>query len=311
MSIPSFVISLTTSENDYQLEQAKSAEQAARRLGVGVRILYSNNDRHSQSEQLLRAIHAKEGRPSGVIFEPVGGTALPQVARAAVEAGVGWAVLNRDVDYIPELRRSGSAPAFALTTDHEEIGHIHGRQLASLLPEGGSALYITGPAESLAAKQRTQGMYDAKPSGVQVRAMKAQWSEASAYRVIGSWLRLSTSQKASIDAIVAQNDAMAAGARKAFQELTEGAARARWESLPYLGCDGLAEAGLDWVRRGLLAATIRVLANAGQALEIMSTALQQGAMPPERILTVPESVPEVELLVSGCGQRARSLSAGV
>src|SRR5437762_13665625 len=89
-----FLISLTTDDNDYQIEQAKSAEQMARQLGVDVQIVYADNDAITQSTQILKAIQADETqRPDAVVFEPVGGTALPQVARAAVAARVGWAVL--------------------------------------------------------------------------------------------------------------------------------------------------------------------------------------------------------------------------
>jgi len=101
------LVSLTTNDNDYQIEQAQSAEQAARKLGVELQIVYADNDAITQSTQILKAIQADENqRPNAIVFEPVGGTALPQVARAAATAGIGWAVLNRDASYIPELRRS-------------------------------------------------------------------------------------------------------------------------------------------------------------------------------------------------------------
>src|SRR5882724_9559527 len=138
-----FLISLTTGDNDYQIEQAQSAEQAARNLGVEAQILYANNDAITQSTQILKAVQAAENlRPDAIIFEPVGGTALPQVARAAVSAGIGWAVLNRDASYIPELRKLSSTPVFVVTSDHVEIGRIQGRQFAALLPKGGGLLYI-------------------------------------------------------------------------------------------------------------------------------------------------------------------------
>ena len=50
-----FLISLTTGDNDYQIEQAQSAEQAARNLGVEAQILYANNDAITQSTQILPA----------------------------------------------------------------------------------------------------------------------------------------------------------------------------------------------------------------------------------------------------------------
>src|SRR5664279_3352695 len=116
-----FLVSLTTNDNDYQAEQAASAEQAARKFGVDVEILYADNDAINQSTQILKAIQAaEENRPDGIVFEPVGGTALPQVARAAATAGIGWAVLNRDATYIAELRRTAKAPIFGVTADHIE-----------------------------------------------------------------------------------------------------------------------------------------------------------------------------------------------
>src|ERR1700758_1034788 len=117
------LVSLTTNDNDYQIEQARSAEQAARKSGVDLQILYADNDAINQSTQILKAIQAApEERPSAIVFEPVGGTALPQVARAAVSRGIGWAVLNRDANYIPELRQTGKAPVFGVSSDHVEIG---------------------------------------------------------------------------------------------------------------------------------------------------------------------------------------------
>src|SRR5260370_4751050 len=134
-----FVGSLTTNENDYQIEQAQSAELMARKLGVEIQIIYADNDAITQSTQVLKAIQSAENqRPHAIVFEPVGGTALPQVARAAASAGIGWSVLNRDASYIPELRKSSSAPVFAVSSDHLEIGRIHGRQFAALLPHGGA-----------------------------------------------------------------------------------------------------------------------------------------------------------------------------
>src|SRR5260221_10690523 len=119
------LVSLTTNDNDYQIEQAQSAEQAARKLGVELQIVYADNDAITQSTQILKAIQADENqRPNAIVFEPVGGTALPQVARAAATAGIGWAVLNRDANYILELRRSSSAPVFGVTSDHLEIARI-------------------------------------------------------------------------------------------------------------------------------------------------------------------------------------------
>ena len=305
-----FVASLTTNDNDYQMEQAAAAQEAAKRLNVELEILYAENDAILQSQQLLKIIQSNSGsHPDGIIFEPVGGTALPQVAKAAAAAGIGWVVLNREVDYLSELRRAYKVPFFAVTSDHEEIGRLQGKQLAALLPNGGSVLLIQGPSESLAAKQRTTGMYETKPIGVQVKLMKGNWTEASAYKAVSSWLKLSTSQQTPIDVIAAQNDAMALGARKAFQELGDSVARDRFLAAPYLGIDGVSKTGQSWLRRGLLNATIVVPANTDQALDMLVHAVQSGTIPPEKTLTVPRSMPIVEELARKPVQNAHGARA--
>ncbi len=291
------LVSLTTNDNDYQIEQAQSAEQAANKFGVTAEVVYADNDAINQSTQILRAIQAEpEDRPSAIVFEPVGGTALPQVARAAASAGIGWAVLNRDANYIEELRKTSSAPIFAISSNHVEIGRIQGRQFAALLPRGGAVLYIQGPSENSAAKERTLGMQEAKPANIQIIALRGQWTEESSQRSVRSWLKLTTSQKAIVDLVGAQDDSMAVGARKAFEELPNELERERWLKIPFTGCDGLPKTGQAWVRSGLLAATVLVPPNTGQAIEMLVQAIQQKKRPPERVLTVPTSIPPLEAL---------------
>ncbi|HKT48612.1 MAG TPA: substrate-binding domain-containing protein [Candidatus Acidoferrales bacterium] len=285
------LVSLTTDDNDYQIEQANSAEIAATKFGVDVQIIYAGNDAISQSTQLLKHIQAPQTeRPSAIVFEPVGGTALPQVARAAVAAGIGWAILNREANYVAELKRMSKAPIFSVSSDHVEVGRIQGKQFAALLPKGGSLLYVQGPSENSAAKERTTGMMETKPANIAVTTLKGQWTEESAQRAVRSWLKLTTSQKAVIDAVGAQDDSMAMGARRAFEELPE-ADRERWLKLPFTGCDGLPKTGQAWVRSGILAATIFVPPNAGQAIEMLVEGILRGKAVPERVLTPVNSVP--------------------
>jgi hypothetical protein len=54
MAKPKFLVSLMTSENDYQTEQARSAGQTASKLGVEARILHAENDAITQSTQMLK-----------------------------------------------------------------------------------------------------------------------------------------------------------------------------------------------------------------------------------------------------------------
>src|SRR5262249_55437974 len=281
---PRIFVSLTTTDNDYQMEESHFAELAASELGADLDLVFANNDAITQSTQLLRAIHEPpESRPDAIAFEPVGGTALPQIARAAVAAGIGWVVLNRDAPYLGDLRKAAQVPVFGVSSDHVEIGRIQGRQLAALLPQGGAALYIQGPSEDSAAKGRTLGIHETKPANIHLTILNGRWTEESGRLAVRQWLQLTTSQKSKTDGVAAQNDAMAIGARKSFEELPNQNERELWLSLPFTGCDGLPKTGQEWVRTGLLTATIFVPSNSGPAIEMLVEAIQKQKQQPERV----------------------------
>jgi ribose transport system substrate-binding protein len=138
--------------------------------------------------------------------------------------------------------------------------------------------------------------------------MKGQWTESSAHRAVSSWLRLSTSQQTRIDLVAAQDDSMAIGARKAFQELPNGETRDRWLNIPFTGCDGMPKTGQAWVQSGLLAATVIVPANAGQAVEMFAHAVRTGTIPAERTLTKPLSFPTLDALAGSGPGKAKATS---
>jgi ribose transport system substrate-binding protein len=108
-----------------------------------------------------------------------------------------------------------------------------------------------------------------------------------------------------MDAIVAQDDSMAMGARKALQEITDLHQRDRWLSLPFTGCDGMPKTGQAWVRNGTLAATVIVPPNAGLALEMLTRAIQTRALPPERTFTDVRSYPPLEDLTAQLKKKSR------
>jgi ABC-type sugar transport system substrate-binding protein len=202
-------------------------------------------------------------------------------------------VLNREVDYVAKLRQNCPAPLFALTTDQEEVGRIQGRQFAALLKEGEGILYIEGPSTDV-ARLRTLGMQSTKPPKVNARMLKGDWTERSGHKAVKSWLSLSTSLQLHIGVIGCQNDAMAFGARQAFAEVAESQAQKHWLSRPFTGCDGAPKTGQEWVRRGLLAATVVIPPTMGLAVEIMTKAIRSGVQPAPRTLIQPSSFPPIE-----------------
>jgi len=86
---------LTTNDNDYQIEQAQSAEQRRASSAWKLQIGLCGNDAITQSTQILRlSRRTKISGPNAIVFEPVGALPYRRLARAAATAGIGWAVLN-------------------------------------------------------------------------------------------------------------------------------------------------------------------------------------------------------------------------
>ncbi len=292
------LLSLITDKNDYQREQATAAQREADRLGVLLEIIYADSDPLRQSSQLLDAIFGKGVEKPDVILCAPAGTSMAQVAQAAVSAGIGWGVLNRAADYLTDLRRNAKVPAFVVTTDQTEIGRIQGRQFGVLLPKGGTVLYLQLPSGSTASQARTEGMMASKPDNVNIRTLRAQWTEDSAFNAVTAWLQLSTSHEAKVGLVAGQNDGLALGARRAFEAGTNGPEKDHWMSLPFLGCDACPESGQQWVKRGWLTASVVLPVSAGVALELAVRAVESGSQPVQQTVIKPKSFPALESLTA-------------
>jgi ribose transport system substrate-binding protein len=298
-----FVVSLITRESDYQREQANAAQDSARRLNVDIEVSYADNDAIKQSQQLLEVIQNRPSEVNGLILEPAGSTAFPQVARAAAAAGLGWVVMNRSDDSIVELRSKYPLPICTVTEDHKETGRILGRQVAALVPNGGTVLCLQGPSGSPVTAWRLEGMNETKPANIELKFLRsAQWTEEGGYNAVAAWLRLSTSHDADVLGVMGQSDLIALGAHRAFRDHTSGEKRDRWLKLPFLGVNGL-KVGQDAVQQGILAATVVVPSTASVAVEVLARAYREGIRPQERILVTPKSFPDLEALAETVGKR--------
>ncbi len=300
-----FVVSLPN-ENSYQREQAARAKETARQLGADVQVVHADNDAVKQSQQILDVIQSRSNPlPDAILFEPLTSTGLVRAAEAAVAASIGWVILNADVDYMERLRGQTKVPVFAVTRDHTEIGRIQGLQFAALLPAGGTAMYVQGPANSSAAMQRTIGLESTKPANIKLKMLRSQWNEADAHKTVSAWLRLSTSRAEGVDLIGSQYDGIAMGARKAFEELADMQERDQWLRLPFTGVDGLPTEGQAWVNQGVLAATVVAPTTTQIGIQMLVRALENGTQPPERTLIELKSYPSLDELSKKAAKYAR------
>jgi ABC-type sugar transport system substrate-binding protein len=288
------VASFFTREQEFQGLQAADVRAAAERCRFEVEVLDAGDNPVLQIQQLFRVIHAPvEERPLALIVQTRVPDGLERVARNAIAAGIGWVLLNRTAGYLEALRAEHPGLVVTcVTTDHEEIGRIQARQFRALLPRAGSVLYVQCPPETAAAKARMKGMAaELAGAGIEIEAVAAEWTEASAERAVSAWLQLKTSKLFRPDLVGCQNDSLALGARKALL-----AYRPEWARIPFTGCDGLPESGQRLVKAGELAATIVVDSCAGPAVDLLDGSLKSGQPPPSTLVIPPRSFPPVEEL---------------
>jgi len=288
----SFLVSLGSNQSDYPKAQALAAEQAAQRLGADIKIVYANDSAVDQSQQLLEAIQSPSSRPDAVVCHPVSVGGMEQVAAAAAGAGIGWAVLNRKVDYLAQLRQSHRVPVFGIRVDHEELGRIQAKQFERLLPQGGQILYLEGFWLNSSAKMVTTVMLSAKAANLKVLTLPGDWTEESGYQAAKGWLTLTTSHQTRVGLVAAQSDDMAVGARRAFQDCTNGTERDYWSKVPFTGCYACPGKGV----REVLTASVMVPPHTDQAIEMFARYFQSGVQPPEETVVVPVSYPPLEKL---------------
>jgi ribose transport system substrate-binding protein len=289
------VVSLPN-DNAYQHEQGVVAKSAGERMGLDLKVMHAEDDSITQSQQLLKIIQSSpEFHPSAFVVEPVTATGLRRVAEVAVAEGIGWVISNSDVDYVKQLRKIPRVPVFAVTQGQREIGQLQGKQLAALLPQGGSVLYIEGPSMSSVAVQRREGMESVKPRNVQITTLRSKWNQESAYQSAGAWLRLATSCAEKFDLVAGQTHELALGARKAFQNIDNQEQREKWLGVPFIGI-GISNQVKPLVDGRVLAAAVITSVTMELALRMLVRALETQVQPPERSIVEASSFPDLDKL---------------
>jgi len=281
----------------YLRAQTAAAQAAADRLGVGLQVVSAEMDPVAQGQQLLSLVQSRTSRQlNGILVEPVSAAGLPRVAEAAIAAGIAWVVSNAQVDYVGALRRRAKVPVFQISQDHLEVGRIQGKQIGAILPNGGSVLYLRGPAMSWWATKRFEGLESTKPKNVEVKSLRVVGSTSdNAFNAVGSWLSFSKARPESTQLIVSQNADFVSGARKAFETYTSEPERTKWLSLPRAAV-GVSDRSRPLVDQGVLRAAVVTSLTMDKALEMLVRAMTNGVQPPEQTLVEAYSYPRVEEL---------------
>jgi ABC-type sugar transport system substrate-binding protein len=285
--------------------------EAAARYGFPVRVFQADGDATNQVAQVQACLaEDPHRRPTVVIVNPVREVALFSAAHAAAQLGIGWVVLQRSCDYLDDLRRQyPSLPIFAVLPDQQEIGRIQGRQVLSLLPDGGEFVYIRGPLGTQAALARSAGVQEVlQGSAVKVFTLTSDWTLQGGSQTMKEWARVFQRRDLPQFVVGAQNDAMAMGARSALlDDIAREHPNASIDQFAFSGCDGSPGYGGRLVAEGKLTCTVVLPVTSGRAVAEIAATLHGGPRPPAAILLPSSGLPEPrELTRASSSRRGRA-----
>lgn len=285
---------LRSLENDYQQRLRDDALATAAHLGFRVKVFAAYNDPNQQGDQVARAMTGTGADELlAVLISPVFDESLAGVARLAGSAGIGWALLNREANYLEGLRADfPKLPIFSATPDQVEIGRLQGRQAKAALPSGGHVLYIMGPINTSSAKRRLEGMQQEMAGSTwTVTLLDGDWTSEGARLVTERWLEGPGLEAPRPGIVCAQNDDMALGARQALRDAGSRRGDSKLGEVPVTGCDGSPGFGKRLVREKRLLATVEVPSASGPAMQWIARARDGGERPPATVMLPVNSIP--------------------
>lgn len=248
-------ITLYSLKNEFTVRIANAAEAKAKELGIELKVYDGNYDPSTQISQVETMI--ADG-VDGIILNPQDAEACAPCVDKAVAAGIPIVGVNTRVKSDKLTSYVGSQDVTA--------GEMEMQKIADLIGGKGNILIIEGPMGQSAQLERREGIGNVlkKYPDIKVLAEKtANWSRSEGMTVMENWLQAFDE----IDAVVAENDEMALGAREAI--------KASGKEIPSIGVDGITDA-LAAVESGDLVASIFQdgAGQGGKAVEVLNEAIQ-------------------------------------
>ena len=170
--------------------------------------------------------------------------------------------------YVPDW--GAGLPIGAVSTPHEEIGELQGRQVSAVVPQGGAVLVVTGPPRSSAAPERLRGFRSRIRSDINVHdAEGGEWSEAAGILAFNGWYGVFKSRREEIHAIVGQSDDLVVGARDASRAVSNPEHTRMFARAKLFGVGCCPGYGRDRVDDGTLQASVVLPPTTVKAIELL------------------------------------------
>jgi ABC-type sugar transport system substrate-binding protein len=282
----------------YQALQEEAARTEGARAGLEVEIVFAPGFDH------LRVIGKRlrdAGRPplDAVVVEPGSVSATSFLLKDLKKAATGLVLLNAWSDEVETYAKAWGAglPFGTVSTNHARIGVIQGQQVTGMLSGQSHVLCVTGPMQSSSAVERLAGLKSALDPGMTLYEAEAgEWTEADGASAFERWYALFRSRTFVVDAIAAQSDELAIGAREASAAVTRPNHRDMFAKARFLGVDACPAFGRKRVASGELAASVSTPANTGEAIRYLVKFWATGEPVPIRAFTVPTPYPPSSLV---------------
>lgn len=276
----------------YQVLQQEAAREEARKAGLATEVMLASGFDHLRVVR-RRLADATAPAVDAVVVEPSSVSSMGLLLKE-LKGKTGLVFLNAWSDEVDAYAAGWGAglPFGTVGLDHAAIGRIQARQIAALLPGGGSVLCITGPLRSSAAAERLQGLKSTLASGVTLYESEAgKWMDTDGILAVESWYALYKTRSFRVDVIAAHADELAMGARRACQAVANAAHRDMLLKAPLLGVDACPAYGRKLVDSGQLTASVLTPATAADAVRGLQRFWQTGRPMPLKALTEPSPYP--------------------
>ncbi|MGK7925575.1 MAG: sugar ABC transporter substrate-binding protein [Spirulina sp.] len=260
----------------YQEQVWQGAVKASEDFGVKVELL--PNRCHTCVEDQIRAIAQRldRGGIEGIVIMVTDSIRLAPVIEKAIARGIPVVAMDTPLN-------SEKILTFVVF-DNVAGGKVMGEWLVKKLGGQGRVLILDGALEQQNAVDRREGFLAGLRTGKMdiLETQSAQWYRERAKEITQQWLQ----QYADIDAIVAANYTMAAGASEAVREAN------RQDKIIVTGFDAMPLA-LQLIEEGAIAATIDQTPDrqARLSIQLLLRHLEKGETFPPRVL-----IPNIPLI---------------
>lgn len=287
-------VALADASNPYEQALASAARDAAR--AYGLELLPPHFAGGSAVEQMGGLFAFQRQQVDGYLLLAVAPDRIAAAAEGLLRSGASIAFLNRLPAGLDALSAGYPDVAVCGIVPHQlQIGRLQGEQCRRLAPEKGFVLLVKGTEETVSTVERRRGFLTAVRPHVTVHELEGRWTASVATEALARWFKLGAERQRKVDVIVCQNDAMAAGVRRALEEEAARSGRAELIGIPVTGVDGVPEDGERRVREGSLAATVKMPLTTKPAIAALADFWTRGLRAPLTVLEA-ESYPALERL---------------